>query len=195
MSAAAATEEFLTANKWPTGLRKNYLKNSTVTEKTFFLIDDSGSMTISDCHKFVKNGNKFVPVGCSRYSELVDCLTFHASLANSAKTHTVFRLLNNCAPIAVGGPGDDGTGYARLMQALDLPPSGGTPLCGHINAIVAEVTAMAPKLRADNKRVKLIIATDGEASDGDLAAAMAPLKSLPVWIVLRLCTQDEVSPT
>ena len=35
--------------------------------------------------------------------------------------------------------------------------------------------------------------TDGESSDGNVAQAMAPLKNLPVHIVLRLCTdQDKV---
>lgn len=37
----------------------------------------------------------------------------------------------------------------------------------------------------------VIIATDGEASDGNLVEAMRPLKSLPVWIVLRLCTDEQ----
>ena len=32
--------------------------------------------------------------------------------------------------------------------------------------------------------------TDGEASDGDVAAAMRPLQELPVWVVVRLCTDD-----
>ena len=104
---------------------------------------------------------------------------------------TTFRLLNNYAPVTIGGPKDDGSNYGKLITALQFPPSGGTPLCQHINAIVAEITAMAPMLKSTGKKVKLIIATDGEASDGDLAAAMRPLKSLPVWVVLRLCTSEE----
>ena len=37
----------------------------------------------------------------------------------------------------------------------------------------------------------LIIATDGESSDGSLAAAMKPLEQLPVSVVVRLCTNDD----
>ena len=35
------------------------------------------------------------------------------------------------------------------------------------------------------------IATDGEATDGDVAAALKPLEDLPVWVVIRLCTDEE----
>ena len=37
----------------------------------------------------------------------------------------------------------------------------------------------------------VVIATDGEASDGDVTAALKPLEKLPVLLVLRLCTDDE----
>ena len=46
-------------------------------------------------------------------------------------------------------------------------------------------------LQATGQRVTVIIATDGESSDGDIAAAMAPLKDLPVWVVIRLCTDED----
>ena len=36
----------------------------------------------------------------------------------------------------------------------------------------------------------LIIATDGEPSDGNIVEAMRPLHDLPVWVVVRLCTDD-----
>ena len=36
----------------------------------------------------------------------------------------------------------------------------------------------------------MIICTDGAASDGDVAAALKPLHNLPVWVVLRLCTDE-----
>jgi hypothetical protein len=40
-------------------------------------------------------------------------------------------------------------------------------------------------------RYVLIIATDGEASDGSLVVAMKPLEQLPVIVVVRLCTSDD----
>jgi hypothetical protein len=45
-------------------------------------------------------------------------------------------------------------------------------------------------IRSLGQKVAIIIITDGEASDGDLMEAMAPLKLLHVRIVIRLCTND-----
>jgi hypothetical protein len=60
-----------------------------------------------------------------------------------------------------------------------------------MNAIVSELTTQAPALRSAGKKAKVIIATDGEPSDGNLALAMAPLKNLPVIVVIRLCTSED----
>ena len=189
-SLTTAVREFLTANLWPEGLQEYYLRRLTTVAATYFIVDDSGSMSISDATRFVKQGTKMVPVGCTRYAELQECITFHAGLANSARFPASFRLLNNAPPITVGGPGDDGSAFGRLMQALELPPSGGTPLGAHVRDFIDEVSRQAATLRSEGKRAKLIIATDGEASDGDLSAEMAVLKSLPVVIVVRICTND-----
>jgi hypothetical protein len=37
----------------------------------------------------------------------------------------------------------------------------------------------------------LVIASDGAAGDGDVAAALSKLKDLPVSVVVRLCTDDD----
>lgn len=50
---------------------------------------------------------------------------------------------------------------------------------------------MAPALRASGKKAVLTIMTDGEASDGQLAQALQPLQGLPVWMVVRLSTDED----
>lgn len=57
--------------------------------------------------------------------------------------------------------------------------------------MIARVRELEPQLRASNQKASIIICTDGEASDGDLAEAMAPLQYLPVWVVIRLCTDND----
>lgn len=46
-------------------------------------------------------------------------------------------------------------------------------------------------LRSVNQKVVVVIATDGESSDGDVATALKPLERLPATVVIRLCTDEE----
>ena len=57
--------------------------------------------------------------------------------------------------------------------------------------MTAQIRAAEAELRANGQKACVIIATDGESSDGNIAEAMAPLKNLPVWVVVRLCTDEE----
>lgn len=127
----------------------------------------------------------------TRWAELVETIRFHANLTDASKALTEFRLLNYSSPITLGAGNDSPSALNTLMSALKEPPNGLTPLCRHVRDIVGKISSMEPSLRASGKKVKLIIATDGEASDGNLAEAMRPLRYLPVWIVVRLCTNNE----
>ena len=91
----------------------------------------------------------------------------------------------------VGNP-DDHASYQHICQVMDTSgPSGRTPLCKHVNEIAAQVRGMEAQLRQNGHKAAVIICTDGEASDGDVAAALRPLHDLPVWVVLRLCTDED----
>jgi hypothetical protein len=52
------------------------------------------------------------------------------------------------------------------------------------------VRRMEAELRAKGQRVCLVIATDGKSGDGSIAKTMKPLEKLPVWVVIKLCTDD-----
>ena len=45
-----------------------------------------------------------------------------------------------------------------------------------------------PNLHRIRGQQEAVTTTDGQADDGDIAAAMAPLQQLPVHVVIRLCT-------
>ena len=111
-------------------------------------------------------------------------MRFHAALAETACAPTEFRLLNSLSPVVLGlGPENDGVNMRRLFSAFDEPPGGGTPLCRHITEVIHQIQAMEPQLRANGHKAVVVIATDGESSDGDIVNAMRPLKALPVWVV------------
>jgi len=187
----AGAREFLKSQNWPTGLIEMLIQGFLKTPIRFIIVDNSGSMASSDGQQIINQGNQGRFVKCSRWTELTGALRFHAALAEAARAPTEFRLLNNALPILLGVGDDNGQKLHQLFDLFDQSPSGGTPLCRHIGEIVAQITALAPQLYANNQKAVLIIASDGEASDGDVSRAMEPLKNLPVWVVIRLCTGEE----
>jgi len=87
----------------------------------------------------------------------------------------------------------------RIMNAIR--PQGGTPLTDHILAIQQQVMEIAPQLNATGKRAVVVIATDGIPTDSQgydsqgarnqFVQALRLMEGLPVWIVIRICTDDD----
>lgn len=80
-------------------------------------------------------------------------------------------------------------------------PSGLTPLTQHILEIHESVRSIAPSLQRDGKKAAIILATDGTPTDElgysseyaskQFLQALRLLEGLPVWIVIRLCTDND----
>jgi len=187
-----AAKEFLTKHNWPSGLQEALLRSCERMPIRFFITDDSGSMLTNDGHRIVGSGDKTKLISCTRWSELSASLKFHAELAHVANAPSEFRLLNNAEPVLVGMPGDE-EAFTLVKEIFGDGPGGKTPVCAQINAVVAKISKIEDILRANNQRAAVIICTDGVSTDGDVAEAMRPLQNLPVWVVVRLCTdEDEV---
>lgn len=62
-------------------------------------------------------------------------------------------------------------------------PAGQTPLCHHIGEVIECIKAQERELRSTGRKACVVIATDGESTDGNLVDAMRPLQELPVWVV------------
>jgi len=113
-------------------------------------------------------------------------------LADQLQAVSQFRFLNSSCPITIGdGAADSAEKIQKLLQLLEASPSGGTPLCRHIREVIDEIKSKEIELRRNGQRACLVIATDGESTDGNLTEAMRPLQNLPVWVVVRLCTDQE----
>ena len=187
------TRKFLNSYHWPSGLIESFLLTVEKVPIRFFIIDDSGSMNTNDGLKLIgKEGGKDNKIiGCTRWSELSDTVIFHANLAEASKCPTEFRMLNGADPVMVGLGDDNGDGLSFLTNVMDDSPAGQTPLCEHIEDVVNAISSIESDLRAGGQRAIVVIATDGEASDGNVTAALKPLEKLPVILILRLCTNDE----
>jgi hypothetical protein len=174
---------FLDSQGWPKGLQNSFLKSTRKIPIRFFICDNSGSMIANDGHKQV--GGKLVT--CSRWSELSESLKFHVELSTHSNCPSEFRLLNNAPPILVHK--DDG--HSQMTALLDESPSGATPLCRHVREVIQQIKSIEHKLRETNQRACIVILTDGDSSDGNLIYEMKPLEKLPVWVVVRLCTDEK----
>jgi hypothetical protein len=179
---------FLNEKAWPEGIQKFLVKSVVQMPYRFFICDDSGSMASNDGSRIIGENANTKVVPCTRWSELVESLKFHATLAKSLNAPTEFRFLNSATPMIIGGNNDN---YDRLMELFEGSPGGQTPLCKHIRIVVEKIREMEASLREARQKVAVIIATDGEASDGDVIQALRPLCELPVWVVIRLCTNEE----
>mmetsp|Transcript_25040 Transcript_25040/g.73303 ORF Transcript_25040/g.73303 Transcript_25040/m.73303 type:complete len:404 (-) Transcript_25040:337-1548(-) len=195
------------------GLANALSANSTVFPVRFWVIDNSGSMNKPDGHRIIEttkhNNVKIVP--CTRWEELREGVNYHAQLSSLLIAPTIFRLLNNPGArvgrqeFSVAESGAMGTGLRDYQEARSIMnktnPSGLTPLNDHIMYIQERIRAMAPALERDGKKAVIVLATDGlptdemgfssEFASSQLIQSMRLLEGLPVWIVIRLCTDEE----
>jgi len=104
--------------------------------------------------------------------------------------------------VADKGPDLIQNDISEIKSAMyKLSPAGITPLSRHIREIKLNIEAMATDLRAQGKRVAVILATDGLPSDDrgmsgesekrEFVESLRSLEGLPVWVVVRLCTDDD----
>ena len=191
------------------------------TKKSFarriWLVDNSGSMQTTDGHRLVATGRDVHQVSlesCSRWEELHETVVYHIQMAAAMNAFTTFRLLNH--PGAAVGPQQwsigqpqqqDGSGdnnnhvAAALTWIQKTRPGGCTPLTQHILEIHREIVAEEHALRSSGQRVVIVLATDGLPTDErgyggplhqeEFMTSLRMLEGLPVWIIVRLCTDED----
>ena len=205
-SPSDAKKNSLVKYGFPVGLRDQIVKTLHQFPLRIWLLDNSGSMTEDD-------GNLFVPsrkqmINCTRWDELKNTMKFHLSVAHDLQAPCILRLLN---------PGHGGSQVMTCSDAnpevlaaqiesarttiMNTYPGSKTPLSSHLHQVHHHIQSLAPELRAQGQRVCVVLATDGLPTDnphnvhgGPKAAfckALNSLRGLPVWIVIRLLTDDE----
>ena len=134
---------------------------------------------------------KFKVVQSTRWQELTQDIEAAASLSHLIGARTEFYLLNpvGAKPIIVTGK----RGELEVLKAGLGQPRDRTPLAQTTERIVDKVMDLAPSLLACGEKACVVIATDGKPTDGEDAfqRAVERLLKLPVFLVFRLCTNDE----
>ena len=82
-----------------------------------------------------------------------------------------------------------------------ISAAGITPISRHVREIRQIIQTMLPSLTAEGKRVAVTLSTDGLPSDDqgmsgealqrEFVETLRSLEGLPVWVVVRLCTDDD----
>ena len=162
----------------------------------------------------------------TRWAELQETVMCHAQLLSILGAPTDFRLLNSPSD---GGPQKFRVGYNnnKLHVLPSIPsifgrkghsdsdraekimhrnkPKGKTPLHESVLDVRKDIIRMLPQLRADGKKVTIVICTDGCTTGSpshtidngeptpvqpnqELEEALESLQGLPVNVVIRLCT-------
>jgi len=198
------------------GLIESIEKTRDDVALRIWIVDNSGSMLGNDGQKIAQSPvdkTVFKLIPSSRWEELSDTVNQHIKLASIIKAPTSFRLLND--PGARVGPqrfgicerGDDPHIINEEVQiATDITskvqPQGSTPLTKHIHDIYNEVCANRAYLESTGKYISIVLATDGLPTDihgeetaaeqANLIASLKQFENLPVWIMIRLCTDDKL---
>jgi hypothetical protein len=200
------------------GLATALSRKTVAFPLTVWVVDNSGSMSTRDGHRIAVGGkdrsqSAITVVPSTRWSEMQQTVEYHAQLSALIRSPTVFRLLND--PGRVVGPQQFSVGEAAgalphldqdpglavaLSTIRNASPGGVTPLVGHVREIRQNVVALESQLRREGTKVAIILATDGIPTDnvgnsnktvkGEFVEALRSLEGLPVWVVVRLCTDD-----
>jgi hypothetical protein len=174
-------------------------------------------MMSTDGNELRGTRDKISVVKCSRWKELQGSIEYHAELAGLIGATTIFRMLND--PGSTIGPqefsicGD--TTFESGMTSKNIEqevsnvigiiqrtrPNGVTPLTYHLETISNRIAAMESVLRQQGQKAVVVIATDGLPSDDrgnvtdqvrlEFVDALKRLQRLPVWVVIRLCTDED----
>lgn len=198
------------------GLAQALQANKRAFPLSIWIVDNSGSMAARDGHRFVETtrSDKVRIVDCTRWSEMQQTVAYHVQMAALLQSPTVFRLLND--PGRVAGPQQfsiaettHATDASRIAQDVATAtatmnaatPGGVTPLIPHLQEVRQNILDLEDQLRKDGSKVVLVLATDGLPTDergiSDSAVqqrfidTLRSLEGLPVWIVVRLCTDED----
>lgn len=194
------------------GLAEAMALNILTFPLRIWVVDNSGSMASTDGSRLVETSSKndLKYVKCTRWNELQETVKYHAEMAALLKAPTVFRLLNDPGrsfgpqQFSIAERGDDKISEDMhiALKCMESAPTGLTPLSQHIREIRQNIVELQPTLQGKGTKVAIILATDGLPTgsaydrhglnaEQEFVEALKSLEGLPVWVVIRLCTDDD----
>lgn len=198
--SSSNTINYLLERGWPPGLTNSFAASIDAFPVRYIIVDNSGSMQMNDGSRLVSTSNGLRTVSSTRWDELGDVVEELGTAVTRLHAETHFHLLNPCR---VGQffklEGDSSSispnaDLATLKRAMKMPPTGTTPLTEAVQRVTQAIAPSAEAFNAKGQKAVVVLATDGLPNDpSSFLRALQELQRLPVWLVVRLCTdQDDV---
>lgn len=205
ISASSVNE--LKSQGYTDGLIQSITNNLDAFPMRIWVVDNSGSMTTPDGHRLLQTmDNRIKVYDCTRWAEIQDTVTYHARVAALLEAPISFRLLN-----PVYGKKEFGVAERpnhiqddlklALSNIRQVSPRGVTPLSERVMEISSYLYSIRDQLEAKGQKTVIVLATDGLPSNrygetsrhtmNEFKNALRSMEGLPVWLVIRLCTDDE----
>jgi hypothetical protein len=198
---------------FPIGLAEELVREKERCPVRFWIIDNSGSMLNCDGNLLKGSKKNTQIVTTTRWRELKATVEYHAELAGLLQATSLFTLINHPGDprvpqefsIAEYGPDSIQHEVANAKQFMQhCQPQGPSPITSSLLEVRERIFESMESLRALGQKAVVILTTDGipDASAGDSARhsseaaaefvdVLMSMRDLPVWIVIRLCTDDE----
>ena len=197
---------------YPHGLAKR-LVSCTQTQyvKHYWLVDNSESLMKARCSQMVQRNILEVggshakklhySIKCNRWKELQNTLLSQIDLADILEVPTTIRMLQGYQGVQEFTINQVAGDAARAKSGVSRTrASGTTQLSRHINDVCDQIEQDKDLLIQNGQKAVVVIATDAMPTDmfGETSEAaktiflntVRKLQLLPVWIVIRLCTND-----
>ena len=201
---------FLQSQGFPLGMIQTIMNVKDSFPLRVWILDNSTSMKVRDSHVLKPD---YQQVSVTRWEELRDCVSYHSDFYTLFGMPTRFALLSNPQQQTQNHPPPPQ--YFSLLQTGNLAqeqqvlrqvlttvqPHGPTTLTAQLNILIQYIASVDAALRARRHTLSIVLTTQGlptnekgESSPQiveEFVQTLRRLETYPVWLVLRLCSDDE----
>jgi hypothetical protein len=208
---------YLQHQSFPSGMMAAIASSRQANPIRIWILDNSAAMNARDAHILKATGGEYLQNvdAVTRWEELKECVGYQADFVTRFGLPTRFALLNRPSSSTGHTTGGPLPQYFSLHQTGNLPqeqqvlqqvlsctvPVGPTPLTQELRTLRAYIESIAPQLRARHHTVPIILATQGLPTNEqgetspqvvqEFVQTLRSFEAFPVWLVLRLCSDDE----
>lgn len=203
----------LKAQGFTNGLVQILIQNNNDFPLRLWIIDNSGSMNTCDGQRIIPKSNMndhIIFIKSTRWAELRDTVEYHSQMAAIRNAPTIFRFLNHpgvnlgtrqfsiAETLASSSTTEEVQNASNIMRRAR--PSGATPMIDRLLEIHEFLAGITPQFENKGGKVAVIITTDGLPTVGgrqnyavrsQFVETLRMFEDLPVWFVIRLCTEEE----